>query len=42
MYNDETIIESMTDIGYSLEDARNYVAYWLCRAYRARQNSGFH
>jgi len=26
MYNDETIIESMTDIGYSLEDARNYVA----------------
>lgn len=26
MYNDETIIESMTDIGYSLEDARDYVA----------------
>lgn len=26
MYNDEIIIESMTDIGYSLEDARNYVA----------------
>jgi len=26
MYNDETIIESMMNVGYSLEDARNYVA----------------
>lgn len=26
MYNDEIIIESMQNIGYSLEDARNYVA----------------
>lgn len=26
MYNDETIIESMLNVGYSLEDARNYVA----------------
>jgi pyruvate formate-lyase/glycerol dehydratase family glycyl radical enzyme len=26
MYNDETIIESMMNVGYSLEDARDYVA----------------
>lgn len=26
MYNDETIIETMTNVGYSLEDARDYVA----------------
>ena len=26
MYNDETIIQSMQNVGYSLEDARNYVA----------------
>lgn len=26
MYNDETIIESMQNVGYSLEDARDYVA----------------
>lgn len=26
MYNDELIIESMINVGYSLEDARNYVA----------------